>query len=342
MHPKYKHTAMKKDIVIAVIITAAVSYCLIAYDFFDWWYDYTREQEDWELDELLAVFFAILLAGTILSIRHIFTLNKLTKKLQNAHDTIAKKMSVEGHQEKLIAIGELSSGLAHEINNALQPTLGLGEFIKDGLKKSGNEKHLSYMETILDSAAHARQVTENVLAFSYEKETEATQQDAFYVLSRALKFCTNILPSTMTFNVSGLPDEEGMNKGNKATAPVTMNCDQTEISQIFMNVLKNSAAAMNHKGQIDIAFKQTRIPFSLTSAIRMTVTDTGYGMNEQTRARIFEPFFTTKEIDKGTGLGLSTVYSLITKYGGDITVTSEEGKGTIFTLFFPIVTKDDK
>lgn len=326
----------RKQLVIEAAIAAAIvvliSTVLIHESFFEKWYHFTRNHEDWELDEVLPVLVAVFFAGTVMAIRYIFILGQMANDLEDANVSITEQAAVKSRQEKLSALGGLSSGLAHEVNNALQPVLGLGGFVRDGLRDAGNERHLEYMEIILDSAAHARNIIENVLAFTHEKSEDLVQYDAFGILEEAVTFSTKILPSTVVFDISGPPRQ-------KDGKTLYIDASRTGLFQIFINILKNAADAMESKGTVKISFLRGKMLGSLnTPAAIVRIADTGCGMDEETALRIFDPFFTTKDISEGTGLGLSTVHGIMEQHKGGIEVESAPGKGTVFTLYFPATT----
>ena len=109
-----------------------------------------------------------------------------------------------------------------------------------------------------------------------------------------------------------------------------INCSRHQINQVLVNLLVNAGQAIETHGTITVTSRQDY------DQIYLTVSDTGRGMNEETRKRIFDPFFTTKKLGEGTGLGLSISYGIIKKHGGEISVESEPGKGTTFTVSLPI------
>lgn len=333
MPHRLKKKGIWTEIAIAGVIVVWLSYFIIKSSFFEIWYEFTRRHESWELDEATAILFAAAIAGTFLAIRHIFLLNKVMRQLEDANRTIAEQAAIKSRREKLVSLGQLAGGLAHELNNALQPVLGLSSFIARNLKKHGDETSLEYMEIIQNSANHAHNIIENVLMFSHEKSAVFSRYNAFDILSQAIKFCRDMLPSTVVFEISGLPEDM-----MEDLPFVFMDCDKTGIFQIFVNILKNASDAMDKKGTIHISFKMDRMPSNnKIPTISVTIRDHGCGMNKETLERIFDPFFTTKDVATGTGLGLAAVHGLISQHNGKITVDSTPGEGTTFTLFFPVI-----
>jgi signal transduction histidine kinase len=141
------------------------------------------------------------------------------------------------------------------------------------------------------------------------------------------------MPKGIQCQWSGLDDLE------KEDERLMLRCNDTCLRQIILNLLKNASDAMEGSGEVTIHVKRCNKGECLENAIPalcIEISDTGCGIDEETKQRIFEPFFTTKDISEGTGLGLASVYSLMQQHDGDVKVESELGKGTTFTLVFPV------
>lgn len=316
------------EIGVAVGCAAALSTLAMHAGLIEWWHDFSLAHPEWEIGKLLGVAHAIVAVAIVLGIYHLIALKRLMKKMEQANASIRQHASIVNRQEKLVSLGELAGGMAHEINNALQPIIGLGNFVKEGLKKSYNKKHLAYMETILDSAEHARKVIENILAFTQTSSLELSTEKASSVLGQAVRFGANMMPPTVSIEMSGFFDDD----------PLTIDCNLTALCQIFLNLFKNASYAMNKSGIIKVVYGESVMPLDPgILAVTVTVTDTGSGMNEETLKNIFEPLYTTKELHKGTGLGLSVVHNLMREHKGQIVAHSVVNKGTTFTLYFPVV-----
>lgn len=321
--------------VVAAILAVGISIILIHFDVFELWYQFSRTHEGYQLDEALGIVMAVTLAGTFLALRHIYVLRHLMRELEEANKTLQHQEKVKGRLDKLAALGELSTGLAHEINNALQPAIGLGSFIKEGLRESGNMKHYAFMETILNSAQHAQHVIQNVLVYTQEKNTGLTHYDAATVLDQALHFAMDLMPTTIKFDLEGFKVHK-----HPSHNPLSIRVNKTSLCQIFLNLMKNATKAMDNAGTIHVAFDTGAMPDSKhTPAVVVQVTDSGHGMDEETVRKVFDPFFTTSDISEGTGLGLSVVYGLMHQQRGAITVSSIKGHGSTFTLYFPSETQ---
>lgn len=327
-----KELYIELSIATAVLVISALFF--IETDFFEWWFNFTRAHEKWELDEFFSVFVAIMMAGFALSLRHAYIMDKVLTRLEKAKLRLEQHEKEKIRREKMIALGSLASGLAHEINNALQPTIGLGDFIRQSLKDSGNEKHLKYMDTIMSSATHAQKIVENVLLFSHEKSLAFEECNAAEMLYEALEFCSFIIPNGVKVDIDNFsnPDDK--------TNDFLIRCNKTGMFQIFYNLLKNAATAMDNQGTIKITKSQCQIPYGdYAPALCVKISDTGCGMSKEHISRIFDPFYSTKDASEGTGLGLSNVHTLVQQHNGSIKVDSTVGKGTTFSICLPIITK---
>jgi len=282
----------------------------------------------------LAMLGLILLA---LALEARFIFRPLIQKLNQ--DNAALKLANEQlmrtkNQERLAALGQLSSGMSHEINNALQPVLGLGEIVRKALLDHKDEQHAEYVDLMLKGGQHARDIINNVRAFTHGMDKQRCYYPAMESTIEAIRFARELLPSSVTavihLNETGLEGQQ-------------MLCNITELYQIFINLLKNASEAMKEKGDIDITIMASPITRNQVTvpAMRVEVRDTGCGMEASVLKHIFDPFYTTKDVTEGTGLGLSTVYGLMEQYGGTVKVKSQLYVGTVFTLYFPITQGSD-
>lgn len=301
-------------------------------DLYEKVYHFTRDYEAYELDEFLCFLSAILVVFSFLAVRYIFVLRRLTRELRQANEIIRKHNEVQNQKEKLAALGQIASGLAHEISNALQPTIGLGGYIKESLRSQGKVKHSAFMDVMIDSAHHAQQVIDNVMAFAQSKAIILTPHPASEAFQEAISFAAERMSSTIRIEMHGLDSLED-NKGK----PLFIACNRTALTQIFLNILKNASMAMSHEGviRIDCHPSCSLMDGRKARSISLSITDHGCGMDEMTAQKVFDPFFSTKDASEGAGLGLPVVYGLMQQHKGDIGVTSKIGKGTTFTLTFP-------
>lgn len=237
--------------------------------------------------------------------------------------------------QNMVHIGRLAGGMAHEINNALQPIIGLGETVK---RKIGTENIMlhEYMDVIYNSALHARDIVANVLLFARSEDHKPEVLQANKIFKDAADFGARLLPSGIVKKIS-FTDQFAKRDDVK----VFMN--KTHIVQIFTNLFKNAAYAMKDKGMLVVNGDIVKIAKEQGEAqklkpgeyIEIKVTDTGEGIPATAFEDIFTPFYTTKPVDEGTGLGLSMIFGILRDMGGGIFVESEMGVGSTFTLYFP-------
>jgi len=244
------------------------------------------------------------------------------------------------HEYKRLAItGKLSAGMAHEINNALLPILGLSEILHKAFMKNGSEhaQFSEYTKIIHTSANHAKEIVENVLASAKGIQSQMGQWDVLELLNYSLSLALKILPDTIDVK-SDLSNIQNIPSDYKIIA------NRTDITQTISNILKNAAQAMNDRGTIIISTelallnKDNAIKYGVYEGryIQLMIEDKGCGIDDRTISNIFDPFFTTKSEQNGTGLGLSVAYGIMKQIGGNIHVRSKVNKGTTFTLFFPL------
>jgi PAS domain S-box-containing protein len=233
------------------------------------------------------------------------------------------------HSQKLEALGTLAGGVAHDINNLLVPILVLAKTMAKRVPEGSRER--DNLDTIHQAGERTRDLVKQILAFG-RKVTPARQiVDLGGLVADALKMLRAAVPSTIRI-------EERI-----AAVPPLM-ADPGRLHQVVTNLVTNAAQAIDGGlGKITVEVAPApgeRLPNaerSLKGAIRLSVSDTGCGMDKHTVTRIFEPFFTTKQVGQGTGLGLSMVHGIITQHGGRITVKSQVGQGTRFDVYFPTV-----
>jgi PAS domain S-box-containing protein len=232
---------------------------------------------------------------------------------------------------KMETVGTLASGIAHDFNNILAAIIGFSEMARDKTPEESPAR--GHMERVFAAGIRGKDLVKQILAFSRRAEQAKLQLKLAPVVKEALGLIRASLPSTVDIRTN-LPSNLGF-----------VLADPIQMQQIVMNLCTNAAHAMRRRGgsiSIDLA------DFSFSSAedapdptmspgsySRLSVTDTGEGMSPETIEHIFDPFFTTKAEGEGTGLGLSVVHGIVTNHGGQITVSSQPGKGSIFTVYLP-------
>jgi len=238
--------------------------------------------------------------------------------------TEQKRMEGEVRQlQKLEAIGRLSGGIAHDFNNILGVIIGVGNML---LKDVQDTDSRSQVEEIVKAGERGANLTRQFLAFGRQQVLQPQVLDLNGVVRNLETMLRRLIRADIALTTTLAPDLW------------RVQADPGQVEQVVVNLAVNARDAMPNGGQLSIATANVQLDreFAETGPYAMmAVTDTGHGMDDETKKRVFEPFFTTKEIGKGTGLGLATVYGIITQSGGCITVDSTPGKGTTFTVYLP-------
>jgi signal transduction histidine kinase/CheY-like chemotaxis protein len=235
------------------------------------------------------------------------------------------------HQaQKLEAIGTLAGGIAHEFNNILGAILGHAEVALAPRPGAPPMRH--HLEQIMKAGQRARRVVDQILTFSRRGDRRHRPIVAQTATSEAIELLRASLPATLSLRTMlRAPDAR-------------IHGDATQLEQVVMNLSTNAAHAMDGHGTIEIALDTIKAKADLLLShgnlpagryVRVSVSDTGCGMDAPTMRRIFEPFFTTKAAGSGTGLGLATVHGIVAEHHGAINVKSAPGAGTIFEAYFP-------
>lgn len=236
------------------------------------------------------------------------------------------------HAQKMEAIGTLAGGIAHDFNNILTAIIGFGTLLQRSLKD--DNPYRIYVDQILSAADRAANLVKRLLIFGRKQVIAPQPTDLNEIVKGIEKLLQRLVSEDITF-VTSLSQE-----------PLVCHVDAGQFEQILMNLVTNARDAMPDGGSLTIATASDFLEEDLLGTAGtgkagyyaiLTVTDTGIGMDEETRERIFDPFFTTKEVGKGTGLGLSMVYGIVTQHEGFVTVDSEPGKGTVVRIYLPIV-----
>lgn len=230
--------------------------------------------------------------------------------------------------QKMEAIGNLAGGVAHDFNNILTAITGYGSLLR--LRIGEGSPFKSYAEEILAASERATHLTQSLLAFSRKQVIAPKPENLNEIVTRMEKLLVRVIGEDIEFSIE-LSDRD-----------LIVLADSSQIEQVLMNLATNARDAMQNGGLLTIKTERVDItgPHGYMKPGEyavLSVSDTGKGMDEQTKLRIFEPFFTTKEKGKGTGLGLSIVYGIVKQHGGDINVYSEPGKGTTFRIYFKLV-----
>jgi PAS domain S-box-containing protein len=222
------------------------------------------------------------------------------------------------HSQRLEALGTLAGGVAHDLNNALVPVLALTKLVAGRLPEDSRERR--NLDTVVQAAVRARDLVKQILSFSRKEEQRREGVDLAAVTAEALGLLRASIPSSIRIEeaITPTPDILG---------------DAGQLHQVIVNLVTNAAQAIGDThGTISV-----RLGLEADGQhLRLSVTDTGCGMDEATQGRIFEPFFTTKQVGQGTGLGLSVVHGIVTSHGGRIDLTSARGQGTRIDIVLPV------
>jgi PAS domain S-box-containing protein len=249
-----------------------------------------------------------------------------------------RQLEEQFHQaQKMEAIGTLAGGIAHDFNNILAAMNGYTELAKMAAKDNATVRE--YLDTVLRAGVRAVGLVKQILAFSRQEAQTRAPLQLPDVVTDCFKLLRATIPATIEFEM------------NLAADTPTVLADVTQISQILMNLGTNAWHAMRDKpGRLQVKLENFLVDAYVAETqprlrpgryARISITDTGCGMNEETLARIFEPFFTTKAPGEGTGLGLAVVHGIMQNHDGVVTVYSEPGKGTTFHLYFPAHAGED-
>jgi len=234
------------------------------------------------------------------------------------------------HAQKLEGLGRLAGGVAHDFNNALTAILANADAALL-VGTSGVEEEL---REITNAALHASELTRQLLTFA--------RRDA----SRAQRIAPNDAIASFSLALGRLVGEDIEVAIRYAPEPATVLADPGRLEQVLLNLVVNARDAMPDGGaltiettlvELDAAYVARHVDATAGRYVRLDVGDTGTGMSEETQQHLFEPFFTTKPAGLGTGLGLATCYGIVRQAGGHVTIETELGVGTTFSVFLPLV-----
>jgi signal transduction histidine kinase len=234
--------------------------------------------------------------------------------------------------EKFQSLGRLSSGIAHDFNNFLSGINALAEISM--LHPADSERVKQCMAQILQASNRARELVNQILIFSRQGDQEKVEVPISRVVLEALQFIKATLPPSIKLRL------------NVASDAGVVLANSTQIHQVLMNLCINSSHAMENEGLLEISLLPVEMkppegespPDSKPGLFaKLSVTDSGCGMDDCTMKQVFEPYFTTKEKGVGTGLGLAVVHGIVKGHGGSVHVSSKPGKGTTFDILLPRV-----
>lgn len=238
------------------------------------------------------------------------------------------------HQaQRVQSVGRLAGGIAHEVNNLMTAVLGFGSFAIAELPAS--HPAVAEVEQMIKAGERAATITRQLLAFTRQQVLRPARLDLNEVVRELLPVLERLVGAEHRLDL-----HLGAEKGE-------VQADRGQIEQVLVNLTLNSRDAMSGGGTVTVSTTMAELDESTVTRhpgidlrrgeyVLLSVSDTGAGMDEATRARVFEPFFTTKAVGQGTGLGLSTVYGIVKQSGGYVWLYSEPGLGTTVKVYLPI------
>ncbi len=259
--------------------------------------------------------------------------NILERKIAERTQALARSERQLQQVMKLQAIGTLAGGIAHDFNNILFPIVGYTELTMDDIPP--DSQAYKNLEEILKATNRAKELVQQILMFSRQNCQERKPLKVQFLIKEALKLLRATIPATIEINCDAEED----------CGPIMG--DPTQIHQVIMNLCTNAYHAVQETGgkievslqEVDISYEHTmeRVGMKFGKHLLLSVKDTGHGMEPAVLERIFEPYYTTKAQGKGTGLGLSVIHGIVKNHGGDITVSSQPGKGSEFNVYLPVI-----
>ena len=247
--------------------------------------------------------------------------------------TERKNLEMQLYQaQKMEAIGQLAGGVAHDFNNILTAIIGFSHLIM--LKTAENDLLRNYVGHIRASAERAAELTQALLTFSRDQVMVQKAVNLNQIVTQLEKMLRRLIRETLELRMEIFPGK------------LFVMADRGKIEQSLINLVTNARDAMPGTGIISITTSKTAVGAvsrhlhgtgTQGDCACITVSDTGCGMNEETKKKIFEPIFTTKEVGKGTGLGLSIVYGIVKQHNGSIFVDSGPSRGTSVRICLPLV-----
>jgi signal transduction histidine kinase len=245
--------------------------------------------------------------------------NRMMSHLKKAEEERKEMEERMLQADKLASLGRLGAGVAHEINNPLSLILGYTNMLRKKYPHSGQTKQ--DLDIVSNNAQLCKKIVEDLLNFSRQTKTIRVPTDINAALDSAL------VQTEETMRGGGISVIRDYDPSLPSLA-----ADEDKLKRIFTNLIMNAFQAMQPEGRLTVHTSHDKEQ----NGVRIVFSDTGSGIPAEIRGKIFEPFFTTKPPGKGTGLGLAVSYGLVKEHKGELSVISEQGKGSSFTLWFPL------
>jgi PAS domain S-box-containing protein len=256
----------------------------------------------------------------------------------NLDMTEQRRIEAELRQaQKMEALGTLSGGVAHGFNNLLAAIIGFTELVAGHAAKGSRDAR--HLERIIEAGIRGRELVRQLLAFIKKAEQEKKPLRLSSIVKETVTLLRATTPTTISIKVNTI-GQSALILG-----------DPTQIQQVIMNLCTNAIYAMQEKGgRLDIELSEQRVlpsngdPHEIDPGryVKLIVRDTGIGISADIIDKIFDPFFTTKGLAEGVGLGLSVVHGIVKQHDGFITVISDPGRGSTFTLYFPEISEEQR
>ncbi len=264
---------------------------------------------------------------------HILTITRDISELKSAQEEREQLKTQLIQAQKMEAIGTLAGGIAHDFNNILGAIIGYAEMALYDTRQDSMEHY--NIDQVLKAGHRAKDLVKQILAFSRKSEQNKQIISLAPIIGEALNLLRASLPTTIEIKQNIEPNLDAIY------------ADPTQIHQVMMNLCTNAGHAMADSAgilsvslqNIDLRAEAATLNPDLIAGpyVKLSISDTGHGMDNSTLDRIFDPYFTTKAQDKGTGMGLAVVHGIIKGHGGSIQVDSTPGQGSRFDIFFPIM-----
>ncbi len=309
-------TRAQSDAVAAALGMALLFLGLHFFVGFEFLYTYTRAHEEWEIDELILVCLSAPLPLAWYSYRRSKEVAGLAEKTLQ----IERELN---HARKIESLGALAGGIAHELNNQLQPSQSITELMLE--KRDHDEPDRKKLEMILSSVLRAKNTVSKILLYAHREQNSEQTCNVKDTLSDLDAFLRLSCPSFIHYEL------------RCDTSNGSVKLSASELENIVVNLFTNAIHAVDQKpGEITIEAETANNPDHSEPQALIRITDNGCGISAELRERVFDPFVTTKDVGKGTGLGLWQVHNLVHRAGGKVKIESTPPTGTAVTLCFPL------